>query len=74
MCGENLTNLMQTFKIESNYERKWIQDKIYVDPDQNSPNSKINRFEAFTDYLKFICNQPKIYWKFLEFVNNEQVS
>lgn len=62
-------NLLKKFKIESTYERKWIQDKNYVDP-QDIPNSELNRYEAFRSYLKMICNETRIYWKLVEFTAN----
>lgn len=56
---------MKKFKIENTYERKWIQDKNYVDP--QIPNSEFNRYEAFLNYLQMICNETRIYWELVDF-------
>lgn len=64
--GEVL-KMMEKLKIESRAERYWIKD---VGPPE-IPNSEVNRYEDFLDYLKMICSEENIYWTSLEAVGFE---
>lgn len=58
--------LMEKLSIETIVERNWIQDNNYVGP-LDIPNSELDRYEAFLDYLKIICNETRLYWKLVQF-------
>lgn len=50
--------------MENNHERNWLKDTNVV-PDV--PNSELDRYKNFLDYLKMILLETEEYWPKLEF-------